>query len=508
MLSRARSILRSMLSRLRMRVRPGRRIAVGAVVGLVGLVVIVIVGRTLLGRGAPAPAPGPAGANAAPNGIMLVSQPAPRPTELVTFEAGCVTPACHANYDEAPVVHEPIGERACQSCHLDDAGDHTYPLTGESPGLCRECHESDAARLIEHGALGEHGCLACHDAHVSTAPFLLRGATLGATCGRCHAPSDGPARHAPYDENECSVCHEPHGASAAALLREGEEIEQCRPCHTELIENVETAIHSHQDVDRGCLHCHGPHAADWPSLLRAPAGTQCLECHENIGKVVSEATVTHDAVLTGDHCVACHDPHASENAMMLRDDQATVCLGCHGETVTAVDGRTIPDMTHVLTESSTQHGPVAASECSACHSVHGGEHDRLLRNINPRVLVGDFDVRNFALCFGCHSQDLVLLERTTLATHFRDGDRNLHALHVQGRDHARSCTNCHAIHGSEQPRLIADAVAYEGSDWIMPMGFELTTDGGRCAPGCHEPLEYRRGGPPAGNGGDTKGGAP
>ena len=48
------------------------------------------------------------------------------------------------------------------------------------------------------------------------------------------------------------------------------------------------------------------------------------------------------------------------------------------------------------------------------------------------------------------------------------------------------------MHAGELPRLIVETVNYQGSDWEMPMEFSLTADGGRCAPGCHEPLAYSR----------------
>ena len=55
-----------------------------------------------------------------------------------------------------------------------------------------------------------------------------------------------------------------------------------------------------------------------------------------------------------------------------------------------------------------------------------------------------------------------------------------------------ACSTCHVIHGGSRPRLVADLVSFEGSDWKMPMGFTLTERGGNCAPGCHVPMSYDR----------------
>lgn len=104
----------------------------------------------------------------------------------------------------------------------------------------------------------------------------------------------------------------------------------------------------------------------------------------------------------------------------------------------------------------------------------------------------DFDVTNFALCFECHPSALVTLPETESATEFRDGMVNLHYLHINREERGSSCRTCHSVHGSDQPRHIARTVVYDGSGWLMPIRFELTPTGGRCAPGCHEPMSYSR----------------
>jgi hypothetical protein len=86
----------------------------------------------------------------------------------------------------------------------------------------------------------------------------------------------------------------------------------------------------------------------------------------------------------------------------------------------------------------------------------------------------------------------VLQPKTTTLTGFRDGDKNLHYLHVNRDDKGRSCRSCHDIHGSNLPKHLASAVPFEGSSWAMPIEFEQTKDGGSCAPGCHKPRSYSR----------------
>ena len=110
----------------------------------------------------------------------------------------------------------------------------------------------------------------------------------------------------------------------------------------------------------------------------------------------------------------------------------------------------------------------------------------------PSTFYATFDLESYALCFRCHEKSLVLEANTTTLTDFRDGNVNLHFLHVNRQKKGRTCKTCHAIHGSDLPKHMASEVPFEGSQWSMPIRFVKSGDGGRCAPGCHKPLAYRR----------------
>lgn len=419
--------------------------------------------------------------------------PAPRPTTPVAFDDGCVSRECHAIYSSAEGVHAPVAEGACEGCHSADVGDHTYPAKRNADSLCRACHDVDGRRSHQHGAQVKEGCLACHDSHQSEAPFLLVAPTVARTCELCHLAFDGASQHGPYESGYCTVCHEPHESEFPMLLRFGSGVDHCRTCHPEVVDSFTAGEGSHVQVEGGCLGCHGAHATDYDKHLTRNVEDQCLACHEDVKAIIAQASVPHAAALEGDRCLSCHDPHASGAAKLLRADQARVCLGCHQDPVEAEDGRTIPAMTAEITDQEFAHGPVAAGDCSSCHGVHGARNARLLKEEASTVLRGRFDIANYTLCFQCHTPDLVLAERTTIATWFRNGDQNLHYLHIQNDKLGRTCTSCHAVHGSPQPRHIADYARFDASDWNMPIGFVLREDGGTCTPGCHEELPYLRG---------------
>lgn len=414
-----------------------------------------------------------------------------RPTTTISFADGCLTSECHPTLTQRTHVHAPIAAKACDACHLSDAGNHTYPLRAPVQAMCTGCHTFAADAPPHHRSMAVDACLACHDPHASSSDFLLVGDSIGATCATCHTETPGRTKHAAYAQALCAQCHVSHGVPNPMLLTGGDAADHCASCHQSTVDAMTAASHSHLKVDHACMACHTGHASEVDNLLKEETRTGCITCHNELGAIIDTATVSHDAVLTGDQCVSCHEPHASGDPMMLKDDQTHVCLKCHSSAVKAHDGRTILEMATAIAAAPVVHGAVSSGRCSTCHSVHGGNHARLLTQLAPDALVGNFDISNYALCFACHDKGLVLSD-SPAATQFRDADRNLHKLHTKTGERGRSCSTCHSVHVGDQPRLIVTTVRYEGSDWKAPMGFELTTNGGRCASACHEPLEYNR----------------
>lgn len=414
--------------------------------------------------------------------------PLPRPTTPVHFSDGCMTARCHADLKQVPVLHAPVGQNACGTCHLPDAGNHTYPLRSEPGHLCTQCHNTVHAGKIQHAVLSDDACMACHDPHAGRDRSLLAAGTTQANCVQCHPTHAGQIRHAAAVGQHCEMCHDTHVSDNRGLLNTPRVIDNCRECHAQTVAHTESGAHTHLNVKGSCLGCHNPHAAETKGLLPGPARETCVSCHTDIGTQLADATVTHDPVLKGEACTRCHDPHASDQPAMLIKSQAQVCLSCHDKPVKANDGRTVPAMDSVLTQP-VKHGAIAVGECSACHSVHGGNHKKLLREANAIAPHGMYDARNFALCYSCHDARLVT---DADRTQFRNGDRNLHEAHLRSGERSMGCGACHAVHGGDLPRLIAKSVNFEGSSWQMPMGFSLTPNGGRCASACHETLEYSR----------------
>ena len=474
-----------------------------------------------------APAPQPAATATAP--VVFVALP--KPTAPLPRGAACVTLQCHASYKTAQHIHGPVAADACQACHDEDQGDHHYPLIRQGNAMCTFCHAVAGTKQWQHKALDETmntdalmttpangqasvatslnapdaagtgddksmlrrhvtgGCLTCHDPHISKAKFLLTADTVEGVCEKCHDVPMKKHAHEPFKAGQCTVCHQPHQSDSKALLRYGEGPQHCYGCHKDKEQSIATLPHVHKASAQSCTTCHGPHATDNAKQLKKPVTETCLACHKNVQEELAKAKQVHGAMTQG-NCASCHDAHASDQPAELKARTDKVCMTCHGTAMKTADGRTLPGMAGVLA-SKNLHGPVKNGACSDCHKPHAADQPNLLKKYFPDTFYASFDINNYALCFSCHDQQLVLKPKTTL-TNFRDGEVNLHYLHVNRADKGRTCKTCHEVHGSDLPNHMAAGVPFEGSTWSMPIKFEARADGGTCSPGCHAEKTYSR----------------
>ena len=437
--------------------------------------------------------------------IIPAAEPAPKPTERMEADASCITAGCHVDYLTTRYTHGPVSQMACDTCHGPETEVHTFPMKRAGNATCTFCHAVTGTRAHEHDAGTAHGGTSCHDAHASDTKYLLRADSIEASCRTCHTVPLKRFAHEPFADGQCTLCHHPHQSDEQKLLRTAGGNDHCYACHESMRLRIANAPFVHEPAQDNCVTCHDPHTSDHPAELHDATHEHCLSCHTDMAQTVDRAAVSHDALFTGRSCANCHDPHAAGRTALLSDRVDHLCMQCHDEPVTTRDGRTLASMTATL-ERKHLHGPVRSGDCDACHSAHGSSNARLLRKSFPEAFYAEFDLANYALCFECHNADLVLAERTASLTEFRDGDRNLHYVHVHRDRKGRTCRTCHLMHGSDLPQHMASEVPFEDSQWAMPIGFERHENGGSCAPGCHEPMQYERGGvmPDA----DREGGAP
>ena len=264
------------------------------------------------------------------------------------------------------------------------------------------------------------------------------------------------------------------------------ESPECTECHQDLVKRDVM----HYPAEDACDNCHESTGASHPSAdslgfrLMDQLPALCFYCHE-------EATAmahVHEPVVEG-KCLACHDAHGSIQASLLLQEDQELCLGCHNKSYSSDSSETINISRLVLGNNRVVHSAIDALGCRTCHQAHGSDKRALLVDAYPAEDYLPAETENFGLCFLCHETDILEAEETDWATGFRNGKQNLHRLHINGNK-GRNCRMCHNLHGSTQPFLMEEEVAF--GSWEMKLNFIPDEQGGSCLPGCHGKLSYSR----------------
>lgn len=402
-------------------------------------------------------------------------------------KAACATAECHTKVAERRYVHEPVSKGECRECHAQKGRAHKFTMVSGRQ-LCRKCHDSVVTKPITHQPV--ENCFECHRPHDSKTRGLIKFGSQKELCFECHEDEilDEKVKHGPAWVGACSMCHDPHSATQPKLLNAaGPKL--CEQCHEQMAEAISTAKSVHNPVSKNCTLCHNPHSGPFAKMLPAEPSGVCEECHDEIYEQIEEAAVDHEPVISGDRCLNCHAAHASNAAPSLKAPQAELCLSCHNKPVKS-GKKELTDIKALLDKNRDWHGPIREGNCAGCHQPHSSENFRLLLKVYPPQFYSAFDPAKYALCFECHEETMVAEPLTRALTEFRDGDRNLHFLHINKANRGRTCRACHEVHASTHARHIRDEVPY--GDWALPINFEKTETGGSCQPGCHPISPYDR----------------
>jgi predicted CXXCH cytochrome family protein len=296
--------------------------------------------------------------------------------------------------------------------------------------------------------------------------------------------------HAPYEVGACGICHQGKDPkNPGPLVKPVNEL--CFTCHEQLHEDIGARQFVHAPTSVACTTCHNPHNSKYRMLLHNAVPRLCYQCHADIKDLAEKSKVKHDSVTRDKSCLNCHNPHASNVQKLLVQLPYDLCVGCHGvDGVLDHDGKELTNIDRLLKDNPRWHGPVKAKDCSSCHKPHGSPNFRLLVKAYPAKFYAPYDPANYALCFLCHNDQIVATPRTTTLTQFRDGNRNLHYLHVHKQERGRTCRACHDVHASKQSHQIRDGVPYGSSGWVLPINYTETATGGQCARTCHTTRSY------------------
>jgi predicted CXXCH cytochrome family protein len=360
------------------------------------------------------------------------------------------------------------------------------PLFGKA---CGDCHKQQVSEKVRCLVAKEPMCVLCHDIPEDGGAAKLVN-TDSPLCLKCHEREKfkGSYNHGPFVFGACVACHNPHGGSEPRMLRvSGRQV--CLTCHRDLDARLTNAGFRHQAMATGCTECHSPHASEQRYELKEPVPVLCFRCHEKTYREERTAEVKHSPVTETRSCLNCHNPHLSQVDHLLISEESDTCLKCHDEPI-KVGQHELERIGQLLAANPRHHGPLQSRECSGCHKPHGSANFRLLTDQYPNETYTPFEKSKYDLCFRCHESTLVTEERTTTLTGFRDGERNLHFVHVNKVPRGRTCGLCHQVHASTLPKHIGVTVRF--GEWDLPLGFNKTETGGSCSPGCHSPKKYER----------------
>jgi len=405
----------------------------------------------------------------------------------------CTRVGCHINLVEERVVHPPL-EDGCSFCHESSGKPHPggtgkeFSLVSEPPDLCESCHEAKNEKENVHPPVSDGDCLLCHSPHSSPNSFLLVKAPTVKICEECHDSESWQKKfhHKPVSDGNCQTCHNPHQSDYSNLLKYKIPT-LCIQCHKKEEKEL-TLSDLHPVFEEDCLNCHGVHGSDNRHLLQDKPPQLCFNCHGEVETAVQEKQHVHPPVNTRPGCLNCHSPHATRYSGLLLKEGEKLCFQCHGES-TPVTNKKIINIERTIIESNILHEPVISDGCNACHNPHASDYFAFLMNNFPKGNYAIGKVDSFALCFDCHDSAMLEEPSSKSATNFRDKSTNLHYLHLQG-EKSRSCINCHNVHGANKPHLIADKVKF--GEWMMPLKYKPTENGGSCLPGCHGLKRYER----------------
>lgn len=429
---------------------------------------------------------------------VRLSDATPPDMTLHDYNAGCSTSGCHGQLSKTRWVHAPVANGDCNACHqlLGEPSLHEFEPILQDGSVCNSCHSLNDPVEYKHEPYQLGTCGDCHNPHGGSRKNYIITQSIDTLCATCHDKVIVDFPHHPVTQGDCLTCHAAHDSEHEHLLVRNVK-ELCLGCHQDkdpankqsaytTIDNTRF-VHDPMVTD-GCLACHKHHGSEIPAILAQEPRAGCMSCHEEMIEDLPQAKSTHGAFEGQNACMQCHTPHASEHDGLLVEQSGRVCLSCHDESIELASGASLPNMMELIEESMFVHEPAAYGDCSACHAPHFSAQQSLLRTNYPDRDYAEFDSETYAMCIECHDPILVEQEFTTI-TGFREGDQNLHHVHIH-REKGISCMICHQPHAGQLPKLMREGVAFGPGGWDLPIGFIQTKTGGSCMTGCHEQRWY------------------
>lgn len=211
----------------------------------------------------------------------------------------------------------------------------------------------------------------------------------------------------------------------------GDLSDQCLDCHDGYDQTLKGSVHQLQGPNHAnpvmCANCHrgaevhinDPDISNITNPSRVPVETAaeiCRTCHYTDHQQYLGERNIHTENDIG--CLSCHKIHDNHHLSLLKDTELELCYGCHP----GVRGEFSYPYRHPV-----QDGIMT---CSECHTDLG------------RISGGLADEEASRMCFRCHNE-------------FQGPFPYEHQATVEYSTEEGGCLNCHAAHGSDLPRMLA-----------------------------------------------------
>lgn len=402
----------------------------------------------------------------------------------------CSVNGCHESLIKKSFIHSPLND-GCETCHEKNQKEHPgnagneFTLVDSGSDLCETCHEEEVNQKVVHAPFYEGNCISCHSPHSSDLTALLNGNNEREVCEQCHdvKVEGNKFGHGPFVSNQCLSCHVGHQSNFNSLVIK-DDPDLCFRCHQGKEYDMELA-NVHPVFSQGCLDCHSAHSSPASNMLLTGNNDLCYKCHESVKQDLTTAKIVHEPLAKQGQCIACHTPHAGELTNLLINEQPNLCFNCHSENIN--NKEKYIDIYGRMSKEYV-HKPLLEGLCTDCHFPHISNNRNLLTDAFPDGNYTKPKTESFAMCFKCHDSKRIT-DKISTETNFRDGQRNLHALHVMKKK-SISCQSCHDMHGADNEHIIGNVVYF--GNWEMPIGYKVSATGGSCLPGCHVQYSYDR----------------
>ncbi|MET3107304.1 hypothetical protein AAKU67_002263 [Oxalobacteraceae bacterium GrIS 2.11] len=192
--------------------------------------------------------------------------------------------------------------------------------------------------------------------HNSTG-FILEGDHVTVACESCH--TQGLFRGTPKD---CATCHRPGDRAPGKPANHVPTNAKCDACHKDISWVPNTFRHTvAQGVVVGsCSTCHNGSNASGKPALHPVTSASCDSCHQTAAWL--PAGFNH-ALATPGGCATCHNGVRATGKPATHMPTTASCDACHTPGVAFA-----PLAVSVSTMHAHMVGPVAAGNCSTCHS--------------------------------------------------------------------------------------------------------------------------------------------